>query len=190
MDILKLIIISLFSFLVACGGDGKNQEQQKEDGKSTNKFKFIEQNDNGMNYVEMDVVELAGSNSILGTKQSNPLDVYPNSPFEFQWKLKSEVVVFANSFLVLNIEGREIPIFATIMNPYPEIMTNKATCEYDNNHFMICNLIEIPQHIGARVPKDFSAVFLALPKTVEVFSTICSITRGCDKISLGYLRIN
>lgn len=70
------------------------------------------------------------------------------------------------------------------MNPYAEIMKNKATCEYDNDHYMICDLIEIPQRVGARAPTDFSTVFLSLPKTIEVFSTICSITCGCDKLVL------
>ena len=203
MNFDKLGMALLLSVCLGCGDTKKSgddissdqpnatsQEQLNGINESEVNFDYIEESDNGMKFLEMNIIELAGSNDISDSNTSKPLDVYPNAPFEFQWKLESDVVVFANSFLVLKIDDREIPVFATIMNPLDEILANKATCIYDNENMLICDLVQIPQHIGAKVPTDFSETFNSLPMTVEVLSTICSITRGCDKIRLGYIRFN
>ena len=206
---LKNLVVTLLCFfmLVACGSSdggsaskpindesGVIQEDKIDDDKDKDKelsdFTFLEQSENGMNYLNMDIVEVKNSSSIMGTTANNPLDVYPNEPFEFRWQLDSLSVVNANNFFVINVDDGQIPLFGVIMNPVSEILTNKATCEYNNDHRLICDLVPIQQHTGEQVTTSLSATFISLPKTFEVVSSICSFTSGCDKIRLGYIRFN
>lgn len=209
MSVKNLVVtVSCFFMLVACGssdggstskpindGSGviqedKIDEDKIDDDKELSDFTFLEQSENGMNYLNMDIVEVKNSSSITGTTANNPLDVYPNEPFEFRWQLDSLNVVNANNFFVINVDDGQIPLFGVIMNPVPEILTNKATCEYNNDHVLICDLVPILLHTGEQVSTNLSATFISLPKTFEVVSSICSFTRGCDKIRLGYIRFN
>jgi hypothetical protein len=209
---LKNLVVTLLCFfmLVACGSSdggsaskpindesGVIQEDKIDDDKidddkdkELSDFTFLEQSENGMNYLNMDIVEVKNSSSIMGTTANNPLDVYPNEPFEFRWQLDSLSVVNANNFFVINVDDGQIPLFGVIMNPVSEILTNKATCEYNNDHVLICDLVPIQQHTGEQVTTSLSATFISLPKTFEVVSSICSFTSGCDKIRLGYIRFN
>ncbi len=199
----SVVTLSCFFMLVACGssdggstskpindGSGAIQEDKIGDDKELSDFTFLSQSENGMNYLNMDIVEVKNSSSITGATANNPLDVYPNEPFEFRWQLDSRDVVNANNFFVINVDDGQIPLFGVIMNPIPEILTNKATCEYNNDHVLICDLVQIPQHTGEQVSTNLSATFISLPKTYEVVSSICSFTGGCDKIRLGYIRFN
>lgn len=211
MNLKKLVVTLLcFFMLVACGSSdggsaskpindesGVIQEDKIDDDKidddkdkELSDFTFLEQSENGMNYLNMDIVEVKNSSSIMGTTANNPLDVYPNEPFEFRWQLDSLSVVNANNFFVINVDDGQIPLFGVIMNPVSEILTNKATCEYNNDHRLICDLVPIQQHTGEQVTTSLSATFISLPKTFEVVSSICSFTSGCDKIRLGYIRFN